>query len=89
MREGETRWIQIPAEGETEEDLENPAPAVTLTAEEEEHDAAAEEDAAAARGVREDDDDDFASKGLGIAALVLGGLGLGAGGTALMRSRKG
>lgn len=36
---GETRWIQIPAEGETEEDLESPAPAITLTEAEGEHGA--------------------------------------------------
>ncbi len=29
---GETRWIQIPAEGESEDDLESPAASVTLTA---------------------------------------------------------
>ncbi len=29
---GQTRWIQIPAAGESEEDLESPAPAVVLTA---------------------------------------------------------
>jgi periplasmic copper chaperone A len=32
---GTTRWIQIPEGGQTEEDLENPAPAIVLTAGEE------------------------------------------------------
>ncbi|WP_037279621.1 YcnI family protein [Rubellimicrobium mesophilum] len=30
--EAATRWIEIPAEGQTEEDLEEPAPALTVTA---------------------------------------------------------
>jgi uncharacterized protein YcnI len=30
--EAVTRWIEIPAEGQTEEDLEEPAPALTVTA---------------------------------------------------------
>lgn len=30
--EGVTRWIEIPAEGQTSDDLEEPAPGVTLTA---------------------------------------------------------
>ena len=29
--EGETRWIQVPAEGENPDELEDPAPAITLT----------------------------------------------------------
>jgi uncharacterized protein YcnI len=37
--EGETAWIQIPEEGQSEDDLESPAPAFTVT----EADAAAEE----------------------------------------------
>ena len=39
--QGETRWIQIPAEGESEDDLESPAPAVVLTAADGEHGGAA------------------------------------------------
>jgi uncharacterized protein YcnI len=81
--EGETRWIQIPAEGETEEDLEEPAPALTLTAAEGEHGAT--EDVAAAEEA--DDDGDFASQGLGIAALIVGGVGVLLGGASLLRRR--
>ena len=40
---GATRWVQIPKAGQTEEDLEEPAPAVVLTAAEGGHGAAAEE----------------------------------------------
>jgi uncharacterized protein YcnI len=78
---GETRWIQIPAEGETEDDLEEPAPAVTLTAAEGEHGAVSEDHA------EDEDDGDFASKGLGIAALIVGGVGVLLGGASLLRRR--
>jgi uncharacterized protein YcnI len=71
---GEEGWIQIPRRGESEDDLESPAPAVILTASEGEHghsDSGAEETAAA-----NDSDDDGPSTGLVVGALVLGGLGL-------------
>jgi uncharacterized protein YcnI len=102
-QQGETRWIQIPAEGETEEDLEEPAPALTLTAAEPEHgesadgaaadETAASEDTAAAdqTGATGDtvatDEGDFASQGLGIAALIVGGVGVLLGGASLLRRR--
>ncbi len=92
---GETRWIQIPAEGETEEDLEEPAPAVTLTAAaaEGEHaettdEAAPAEEDEGAEEETEEGDDDFASKGLGIAALVLGGIGALLGAVSLLRKKQ-
>ena len=79
--QGETRWIEIPAEGESEEDLEEPAPAIALTAAEGEHggarggarrgpeseQASAEVDRAGATV-----DDDSAPEWLTIVALVLG-----------------
>lgn len=67
------RWIGAP-------ESEHPAPQVAVTAGGEGHhgDAASEGS----------DDSDGASKGLGIAALVLGALGLLAGGAALLRSRR-
>ena len=70
-------------------DADEPAAMVTLTeAEEEGHAAATDgpeaEDAAAAEDVTEDGD----ANGLAIAALVVGGLGLAAGGTSLARGRK-
>ncbi len=67
------RWIGAPESDE-------PAPQVTITAGEE-HGAAADE-------AEESSDSEGASKGLGIAALVLGALGLLAGGAALLRSRR-
>jgi periplasmic copper chaperone A len=68
------RWIGAP-------DSEEPAAEVTLTASEEE--AAADEPA----DEESSDDDDGAPMGLAIAALVVGGLGLVAGGASLVRSR--
>jgi uncharacterized protein len=72
------RWIGAP-------DSEHPAPQVAVTDEGESHHAApsgSESEASAA------DDSDGASKGLGIAALVVGALGLLAGGAALLRQRR-
>jgi periplasmic copper chaperone A len=72
--QGQDGWIQIPQPGESEDDLESPAPAVVLTASEGEHgrSVSAEHEAGAA----DEDSDDDPSTGLAIAALVLGGLGL-------------
>jgi len=84
--QGETRWIQEPGPGETSEDLEEPAPAVTLTAA-----SAGGHGDTAPTGEAEatdDDDDDGAPMGLAIAGVVLGGLGLAAGGASLIRSRR-
>lgn len=68
------RWIGAP-------DSEHPAPQVTLVA--------AADPAAAAPAVDEDDDADGDGNGLAIAALVVGALGLLAGGAALLRARAG
>jgi uncharacterized protein len=64
-------------------DSEKPAPQVAVTEGSEEH-----HDAAADSGSSESEDSGGASKGLGIAALVLGALGLLVGGAALARSRR-
>lgn len=70
------RWIGAPGTDE-------PAPQVAVSeAAADEHGGAAEVESADA------EDSDGASKGLGIAALILGGLGLLAGGAALLRSRR-
>jgi periplasmic copper chaperone A len=69
------RWIGAP-------DSDEPAPQVLVTASEGEHGGEAGSDSAEA------DDSDGASKSLGIAALILGALGLLAGGAALLRSRR-
>jgi len=76
---GQHRWIQIPAAGESGEELEEPAPQVELTAAASEH--------GSGEG-SEPEDSDAASPGLGIAALIVGALGLLAGGAALVRSRR-
>ena len=87
---GETAWTQVPAEGQDEDELENPAPSFTIlpasgeghhgeTAESEDsHDEAAE-------GAEAEDGD--GSSALGWAGLVAGLLGLAAGGLALARTR--
>jgi uncharacterized protein len=70
------RWIGAP-------DSEEPAPQVAVTEGSGEHGAASSPDSS-----ESSDDSDGASKGLGIAALIVGALGLLAGGAALMRSRR-
>lgn len=79
---GKEAWIQIPRPGESEDDLESPAPAVVLTASAGEHGgaAAAEQEAGTAA---DDSDDDGPATGLVVAALIIGGLGLLTGGLAL------
>ncbi|HEX5712470.1 MAG TPA: YcnI family protein [Solirubrobacterales bacterium] len=72
------RWIGAP-------DSEKPAPQVTVTEGSGEHGGTA---ADSGDESHESDDDDSASKGLGIAALIVGALGLIAGGAALVRSRR-
>lgn len=81
------RWIGGP-------DSEHPAPQVLVTAEGEDHHGGGEADeasggaAAASDGGSSGDSGDSASKGLGIAALVVGALGLLAGAGALVMSRR-
>lgn len=70
------RWIGAPESDE-------PAPRVAVTESSEGHHGAADDSEES-----EADDSDGASKGLGIAALILGALGLLAGGTALVRSAR-
>jgi uncharacterized protein YcnI len=82
--EGETAWIQIPAEGQTEDELEEPAPALVLTAgggdgsEGEEGDGMTSGEGA----------DDASTVPMATAALVAGGLGLISGGAALVMARR-
>ncbi|HEU4944817.1 MAG TPA: YcnI family protein [Solirubrobacterales bacterium] len=72
------RWIGAP-------ETEHPAPQVTVTEGEGEHGHAATGEGSESSA---SDDSDSASKGLGIAALIVGALGLLAGGMALVRSRR-
>jgi periplasmic copper chaperone A len=84
---GQTRWIQIPAEGESAEELEEPAPAVVLTAAEGGHGGAAADEpegssaqpAASVQAASAGNDDDGAPMWLAITGLVVGALGLLAG----------
>jgi uncharacterized protein YcnI len=70
------RWIGAP-------ESEEPAPQVAVTEGSESHHGTA-----ATSEPAESEHSDSASKGLGIAALILGALGLLAGGAALVRSRR-
>jgi periplasmic copper chaperone A len=96
---GQTRWIQIPAEGESAEELEEPAPAVVLTAAESGHGGAAgaEEDgsgqsaaqpAANVQTASVSSDDDGTPMWLAITALAFGALGLLAGVGGLTAGRR-
>lgn len=82
---GRAAWIQVPQAGEREDDLEAPAPAVTLTAVGGDQGAASEDGDA---GTPSGSGDDGPSTGLVIAALVLGGLGLLTGLAALVGGRR-
>lgn len=87
---GETRWIQVPAAGENPDELESPAPAITLTEAGEDHHAAAEgpeKTVEVQRAGAAINDESGAPVWLAIAALALGALGLvaGLGGIALHR----
>lgn len=79
---GETRWIQVPAEGENPDELESPAPAITLTEAGEDDHGAAEEPEKTVEVQRTGaaiNEEDGAPVWLAVVALVLGGLGLVAG----------
>ena len=94
---GAHSWIQIPAEGESGEELEEPAPSVVLTAAEGEEDAAAKDDAKAdgqpvanvqAAAVPAGEDDEGAPVWLAVVALGVGALGLIAGIAGLRAGRR-
>jgi periplasmic copper chaperone A len=93
-KKGRHRWIQIPAEGENPEELEEPAPAVVLTAAEGSHGGASDSGQSAAQppasvqAASVSDDDDGAPVWLAISALVVGALGLLAGVGGLMAGRR-
>jgi uncharacterized protein len=80
--DGETvRWIGEP-------DSDHPAPQVLLTAAEPEHGADTEHAEPEAEPTTTEADDDDSGNGLAVAGLIVGGLGLAAGGTALVRGRR-
>jgi periplasmic copper chaperone A len=93
--EGRTGWVQIPAEGESADDLENPAPGVTLTAAGGGHgggEAQGEEPTAdvepAAAATEDEGGDDGAPVWLAVVALVLAALALLAGIGGLLAARR-
>ncbi|NGM15097.1 YcnI family protein [Verrucosispora sp. WMMA2044] len=82
--QGETPWVEMPAAGQDADELEHPAPTFVLTAK---ADADAEE--AAVQPVSQTTEEPAGGTGVvGWIALVLGALGLVAGGLALLRTRK-
>ena len=91
---GQNRWIQIPAEGENPDELEEPAPAVVLTAAEG-HGAAASDagqsaaqPAANVQAASVSSEDEGAPMWLAITALAVGALGLLAGIGGMMAGRR-
>jgi periplasmic copper chaperone A len=86
--QGQTRWIQIPAEGESAEELEEPAPAVVLTAGEDADAAATEPAANVQPAAVAGEDDEGAPVWLAVVALGVGVLGLLAGIGGLMAGRR-
>lgn len=89
---GETAWTQVPTDGQDEDELETPAPSITIlpaSGEGQHGDEAAETTAASAEGDTEQasDGSDDGSSALGWAGLAAGLLGLVAGGLALARTR--
>lgn len=84
---GETAWVETPAEGQDAEELERPAPSVTITeATGDEHSAA--ETVSTEESEADAVDDSDSGNGLAITGLVVGAVGVIVGGTALVRTRK-
>jgi uncharacterized protein YcnI len=88
--QGVTRWIETPAAGGSEEDLQNPAPAITLTAADDEGHGEAEGDGSASSegldaqpAAAEERSDTIAW-----VALAVGIVGVLVGGAALARGRR-
>lgn len=80
---GRTAWTEIPADGQDPEELEHPAPAVTIT---EAGESVASEKSVDVDSADSDDSDD--GNGLAIAGLVVGAIGVAVGGLALSRTRR-
>jgi uncharacterized protein YcnI len=93
--EGETGWVEVPADGQDADELESPAPGFEITAAEaggHGDDASAEPAAEEADASADDSTEAAADAGdtspaLGWIGLVAGLLGLAAGGLALARTR--
>ncbi|MBZ5737765.1 YcnI family copper-binding membrane protein [Nocardioides mangrovi] len=85
--QGQTAWTEVPAAGQSEDDLEHPAPSFEVTA----ADGSGSAESASTGGTTAaaDSDADDSGNGLAIAGLVAGLLGLVLGGAALVRTRTG
>lgn len=89
-----TKWDQVPKEGQSEEDLDSPAPSFTVTAAEADPSAGAAPDSSesaqdpSGSGEQAASESSAAPLALGIIGVVLGALGLVAGGIALLRTRR-
>lgn len=83
---GENPWTEVPADGQDHEELEFPAPTVTVTEATGDGHGEMSEAATAPEATPERAEDD--SDALGIAGLVVGGVGILVGGTALARTRR-
>lgn len=87
--QGRTRWTQVPADGQTEDDLETPAPSMVTTGAEG-GDALAAEPASTSGDAEVAEETPAVSDGddgMAWAAMVVGAAGLVVGGTALVRTR--
>lgn len=88
--QGETGWVETPADGQDPEELERPAPALTVTAADESghgaETATVEEDTDSDGAEASAETDGDSGDGLAIAGLVAGIAGVVVGGTALARS---
>jgi periplasmic copper chaperone A len=96
---GETRWVEVAADGQDEEELESPAPSFVITAAsaaghgaeaagtDEHGDESTEQASTDSEAPAEAAESEDGSSALGIAGLVAGLLGLAAGGLALARTR--
>ncbi len=92
-QQGETAWVQLAAEGQDPDELDAPAPLLTVTEPEQGEttadtadDETAEDDTTEAAAAT--DDDSGSGTGWGIAGLVAGVIGAALGATALLRTRR-
>jgi uncharacterized protein YcnI len=86
--QGEAAWIEIPDEGQTEDDLEAPAPAFAITAAAGEHVADGGTQATAEARTARDETTASGAGALAWAALALGAIGAALGGLGFVRSRR-
>ncbi|RCS61203.1 YcnI family copper-binding membrane protein [Microbacterium sp. JB110] len=88
--QGETAWVEIPADGQDAEDLDHPSPALAVVAADDTGSGHGSGDEAEGETVtaQEQSPGDSAQTPLVVTSLAIGGLGLIAGVVALIRGRK-